>query len=1079
MADQSQEIALDSRVRVPGRSEWVTFHGAVPDGSGKYRVFVAPDGGGPEQVVLSAAEWALIEVLAHDGSGDSERVLAGLWTQWMSAANHNARTSLLAATTLRPFAHQTTAVYGAMLPQPQLRFLLGDEPGTGKTIMAGMTLREMQRLGLVRRGLVVAPAGLVSKWIADFDRFFGGGLRQITASTVHEHALDVDHDLWIVSLELAAMNPNVQDAIRPDKAGWDLVVFDEAHRLTPTAGTFHRVGRLLARSTPRALFMTATPHRGSEWLFRHLLHLVDPDIYPDPGQDKPKDDSELPRLRPGAIHFLRRMKESLVDYDGATRLFKGRRAHNLDIPLSSVEGVIYQQALDMVDEFFPPSAQPLARMVYGKRAASSLHSLRETLLRRRDNMGSNDPVKPSADVDPFDTDVIDSEDEAKVTHADSVASRREKSAINDIVALIDTTFAGGYEPSKWSRLTGDVLGGNGILPGGVEQAVVFTEYADTADWIERRLTDDGYTARVYSGRKTNAERDEIRSAFMRGEYQIIVSTDAGNEGIDLQSAHVLVNYDIPWSLVRLEQRMGRIHRVGQNRDVELYNLIATDTREGDTLLTLLNNFVNAANELDGQLFDSLSLVAELANINYEEWLKAVYGDDQTAKDKALAAARAVKTADLKAKTQQLREEDKQLASTVEARAALTLLQDDLLERVNPAIVTAYLDRLAHAGLITAAPSAQGDGILRLTRTAGLPDSLTGHRNAKTATVAVSGDALTAAAEEVDVTGVIPLGPGEQGFTDLIGLAASQFSPDLYRGGTADDATSITDYDLYAYRATFTESGGRKTTQWASLIRVDATGTALPVRWETLANLTPSSRNDTPHNPLHAHRAEEAASTTATTSEIEQRQVRREWFKKAKQDLATLPFLLTQNITDPAARAREYTRLEEKVNQRLTDLEVLIAVQVSAPELIGHVHVYGAAAPPTIEEKNSEQIAILRVVTLLKSQGWTVDDVQTQGRGFDLLARKGPEQRMVEVKGIWKSATSSGIDLTGREVLIATQHTDDYWLYVIDHCETGTGTIYGIYRNPMSTFRTEITGAVTVTIPGSSLKNATNTEEPPS
>ena len=188
----------------------------------------------------------------------------------MAAAATNAESTLLASTPLNPYAHQATAVYGAMLPQPFLRFLLADEPGTGKTIMAGLYLREMQRLGLIRRALIVVPANLVSKWQADFDRFFGGGLRRITADSVREHALDTSHDMWVVSLELAAVNPAVQEAIRPDKAGWDVVVFDEAHRLTPTAGAFHQVGRLLAKNTPRALLMTATPHRGKEWLFRHL-----------------------------------------------------------------------------------------------------------------------------------------------------------------------------------------------------------------------------------------------------------------------------------------------------------------------------------------------------------------------------------------------------------------------------------------------------------------------------------------------------------------------------------------------------------------------------------------------------------------------------------------------------------------------------------------------------------------------------------------------------------------------------------------------------------------------------------------
>jgi hypothetical protein len=334
----------------------------LPRDDGGWDLFVAlEDGKTLAEVKLTAEEASAVKLLQPDAGADSARVLAGMWTRWMGAASTNARTTLLASSPLRPYAHQANAVYGAMLPQPWLRFLLADEPGTGKTIMAGLYMREMQRQHLLRKALVVAPANLVSKWQDDFERFFGGGLRRVTADTVREHALDVDHDLWVVSLELAAVNGAVQEAIRPDHAGWDLVVFDEAHRLTPTAQAFHRVGRLLTAATPRALLMTATPHRGKEWLFRHLLHLVDPDIYPDPGDD-PTVEEALTALRPGSIHFLRRMKEDLVDYDGATPLFKGRRATNHGVPLGLDEYGIYQRALELVDEYFQPAAQPLARM---------------------------------------------------------------------------------------------------------------------------------------------------------------------------------------------------------------------------------------------------------------------------------------------------------------------------------------------------------------------------------------------------------------------------------------------------------------------------------------------------------------------------------------------------------------------------------------------------------------------------------------------------------------------------------------------------------------------------------------------
>ena len=207
-----------------------------------------------------------------------------------------------------------------------LRFLLGDEPGTGKTIMGGMYAREAQRLGIVNRCLVVCPAHLVTKWQGDFERFLGGGLRRIDNDTVKQHALRdglaQGDGFWVISLELAASNSAVLEAIHPDVAAWDLVIFDEAHRLTPTAETLHRVGRVLARNAPRALMMTATPHRGNEWLFRSLMHLVDPEVFPE--QDPNTEHTH--RLVPGPVHFLRRMKEELYDYDSKTRLFHDRRA---------------------------------------------------------------------------------------------------------------------------------------------------------------------------------------------------------------------------------------------------------------------------------------------------------------------------------------------------------------------------------------------------------------------------------------------------------------------------------------------------------------------------------------------------------------------------------------------------------------------------------------------------------------------------------------------------------------------------------------------------------------------------------
>ncbi|MFF2629275.1 helicase-related protein [Kitasatospora griseola] len=1048
--------------------EFATVRFALPgDEPGAWDLILVDDEDLWHEVNLPVGDTRMVRPLVSDGRADSARVLAAMWTQWMDAAATNAESSAMASTPLKPYAHQTTAVYGAMLPQPLLRFLLADEPGTGKTIMAGLYIREMQRLGLVKRAIIVCPANLATKWVDDFQRLLGGGLRQLTAATVRENALN-SNDLWVVSLELAAVNPAVQEAIRPDKAGWDLVVFDEAHRLTPTAAGFHQVGRLLAKNTPRALLMTATPHRGKEWLFRHLLHLVDPAIYPDPGNDPTV---ELSALRPGPIHFLRRMKEDLVDYDGKTRLFKGRTAQNHSVPLSQVEYGFYQAALEMVDRFFAPTAQPLARMVYGKRAASSLHALAETLRRRHEYMGAMSEAEAALIADSADQGDEAEVDEAKVIHTGSASTRAERAAIKSLVQRIDATVSNpGWQPSKWKRLTDDCLARHGIHPGNGEQAVVFTEYADSAEWIVKRLAAQGYTSQLYSGRQSKPERDEVRKAFMRGEFQVIVTTDAGNEGIDLQAAHVLVNYDIPWSLVRLEQRMGRIHRVGQLRDVYLGNLVATDTREGETLLRLLDNFVTAANELRGQMFDSLSAVAEITGVDYDRWLSDLYGNDELKKQQAIEAARAIQAQELTRAARQVRDNERRLASQVDAVAALTLLQRDLFARINPAIVEAYLDRLAAAGVLKSAPTAAGTGFRRLSLGGGatFPATLGG---ASEVHIATSGDVVREAVGNIDVGDTITLGPGEAGFTDLIDIAERKLAEDLYQSGAAADPTSLTPYDLYAYEATMTESDGKRASVWATLIKVDDSGNARPVRWETLANLVATGHHGTAPHPARAGQALAAAREVAAATVAEHRKVRTDWFAQARRDLTNLPLNLTESIDDRTTRLELRRQLQVQTAQRLEELQRLADVQLTEPKQVGRIRVLAAADVSIQAEIDAELVSMRRVQQLLEDNGWVVEDVHTEGRGYDLEARRNSQVRHVEVKGVLGSAASDGIRMTGNEVLIATQHRKEYWLYVIDQCADGKGRFFGTYQDPATLFAADMTGGAIFRVPGSSLKNA--------
>lgn len=1020
----------------------------------------------------------------------------------MLGAIRSARSTALASTTLKPYPHQMDAVYNHMLTQPLLRFLLADEPGTGKTIMSGLWLREAQRLGLVRRALVVCPAHLVIKWKADFERFLGQSLREVTAETIRQRALTgSEDDLWVVSLNLAAVNASVRRALHPDEAGWDAIIFDEAHRMTPTAETFHRVGEQLSASVPHAVFLTATPHRGDEWYFRELLHLVDPDVFPTSREA----DSGLPRRRrpdqqagprtmpltPGPLHFLRRMKEELVDYDFESLLFKEREAVNVKVRMNPTEQRFYDRALELVDQYFPIRGRSLAAMVYGKRAASSLYALAETLRRRSDKMGSGDPSL--ADTD--DPDEDDDERERRVVEARSLDARAEKQAITDMLGELeplldaDRLALDQLRVSKWGPMV-ERLSENGISPGSGQQLVVFTEYADSADWLIRVFREAGFTAERYSGADDHVERAATQAKFMDGRFEVIVSTDAGNEGIDLQVANVLVNWDIPWSLVRLEQRMGRIHRIGQQNKVMLYNMVALGTREGDAHERLLDRLIEAANELDGRMFDSLNAIMarvesgtpqrdceSLLRLFYDS-TSSVASDGSWPTVEEIRRARDEYFAELRA-----------LSSEVDRPAANAARHDDNLARVNPIIVERFLDRIVKGKLLRCEPAAvENEGFFYLSASseihgwrlpAELPTS-----NGKTL-VATRADTRQKAIDDGQerAADAIMLGPSDSALTVLVKGLRERVEPDMWQGAVLGDRSSREDYTLFVYECDITEgSDGRnpkhrpRRSALSWLIRVSPSGEARCVSWDTLPNLAPA--HDLMPLALSLEHAEAAREQAIAASEQERaRRAERldSWVKQLRGQLRRLPNALTDPITDRETRLAQKAKITSTIESRIEEAKTVAQVACGEPRRIGWAHVVAVQHDDDEgyedSDSDSEAVSMDLVEKRLDADGWKVTDVHTEGRGYDLHAERGSEQQCVEVKGVAGKASSSGVRLTGGELAKAAQLGDEYWLYVVENCIDGEGELYGSWQDPAAIFHDSFRDEPIVRLPGSQLKAA--------
>ena len=343
-------------------------------------------------------------------------------------------------------------------------------------------------------------------------------------------------------------------------------------------------------------------------------------------------------------------------------------------------------------------------------------------------------------------------------------------------------------------------------------------------------------------------------------------------------------------------------------------------------------------------------------------------------------------------------------------------------------------------------------------------------------MATSGAALVAARRaSADVSEVVSLGPSEPPFRSLVAYCAEQLAPAMFRGGALVDATSTTDYDLFCYCASVQEAGGKRQGTWSCLVRVDSAG-ARVIRWEMLANLRIS---DAPTGPPHPARVDDATARAAIAAHEEQERRARAldaWLAVAERELKRLPDQLTDSIANRSARIAERQRLEVTTARRLAELREMSQVTIGQPIRVTWARVGAAAADPEPTEKDSERISMSLVANVLREQGFAVADVHTEGRGYDLHASRGREQRLVEVKGVWQAASSQGIAMTGNEVLIATQHGRAYWLYVVDQCQDGTGTLFGGFPDPVRIFGDLFTGKVIMHVPGSALKAARDSEE---
>lgn len=560
----------------------------------------------------------------------------------------------LAITTsiIEPLPHQISAVYEEMLPRQPMRFLLADDPGSGKTIMAGLLIKELKIRGDLHRCLIVSPGSLTEQWQDELAEKFGLKFELLTRDMVTAARTAnpfEDNHLLICRMDQLSRNEDLQAKLLAAPE-WDLVIVDEAHRMS---GHYfggevkltkrYRLGQTVGGHCRNLLMMTATPHNGKNEDFQIFLALLDADRFEG-------------RFRDG-VHVVdphdimrRLVKEDLYRFD-STPLFPERRSYTAQYELSDIEAQLYAEVTDYVRDEMNRVERNVdqgegqrrvnvgfALMTLQRRLASSPEAIYRSLRNRRQRLedrlteqrlllrGRTAALHLSDSVlDALDEDELDdcyeeaAQDEREelegrlVDNATAAATIEELeleiARLKTLEVLAKRVVRSG-EDAKWNQLTA-ILDDPLMVDeaGNRRKLVIFSEFRDTLSYVVRRVRDrlgrDDAVVTIHGGVTREERRRVVQGLMNDPEVLVLVANDAAGEGVNLQRAHLMVNYDLPWNPNRLEQRFGRIHRIGQREVCHLWNLVAKDTREGMVFIRLLDKLEVERQALGGKVFDVL------------------------------------------------------------------------------------------------------------------------------------------------------------------------------------------------------------------------------------------------------------------------------------------------------------------------------------------------------------------------------------------------------------------------------------------------------------------------------------------
>ena len=1024
-------------------------------------------------------------------SGDGKLLRLGLQAYTLGIAYEFDPYFGLSISRVDPLPHQLSAVYDHLLKLARIRFLLADDAGAGKTIMAGLLVRELKLRGLADRVLIICPANLTFQWQRELKDKFGEKFTVFKGGDIREQfGMNqwMEHRQIITSLDLAKRE-DILPGLR--QAHWDLVIVDEAHRMSwspPSRKTSrYALGELLRDTTDHYLLLTATPHKGDPDNFNLFLQLLDQDAYADVRSINQAMEKRV------APFYLRRTKEAMVYFperqqDGswiARKIFTKRIPRSIQFNIDGDEFELYRDVTRFVKRQSTKAAKqgddPRARAVgflmslYQRRLASSAYSLRHSLenrarrladnLKRAQELARYAPLTvPDADeyeeMEDLERENIEQFFEAVSLSENAEAIGQEIAELSDLAERAKQV-EDNHQEAKLSRLK-TLLEEQGFYSNPKQRLLIFTEFKDTLDYLTAKLKAWGFKVGVIHGGMKPGSRDEIGSRlyseqqFKDGEIQILVATEAAGEGINLQVCNILFNYDIPWNPNRLEQRMGRIHRYGQLKDCLIFNFVAKNTIEGhvqDRLLAKLDEIRTALD--DDAVFNVVGEILPASHI--ERVLRDYYAGKLGDADLEERILRNVDEGEFR----------KICQNALEGLATKKFNLDLLIERraraqerrVVPETIARFINDAAEYANFTIKPIDKLPHAFEPGRT---PQSLRRFEQAedwKLPALAVRYPIYSTERETADNNDLEWVTPGHPLFEALrrnaAELAAEPFSQgacfyslqhetaarvDFYRARVVDGLGQTIHERLYAVE--ISSQGDpqlRDTTMMNNLVPAGK-----------IANLPPIATSESPTTWLNQNifipfledvRKERMVEMDRVAEHVELSLT--ELLQKVDGEIGRAAAEVENGIQGAEGRlAQAETRHSELMvrrERRRRELERQRSLTLQSIELLTSVLVlpHPEREDPDVRHLRpnyeTEAKAMEAVIEYENSRGCQVYDVHEKNLGYDVtsLDVNSGELRLIEVKGL--GAATGTILLTPNERRVAEDRRDCFWLYVVTNC----------------------------------------------